>query len=205
MCSRKKENADLQNWQEEKKPNNKNMSEDERCQDGRRCNNRRKPLSDCLWITQTSPAPHSSAAQKHLFCKKMGWRNRAVFSGELRESEGFVCAGAGRVQRSTWEARLRRRGTSRGSGLGCGTGHQPWSAQARPRVPKLYLLKSSLATNTRSTKMMRKCENRTLDLLNSRKPSVFRKTDVNKRFSCSSLLWCWATWRRDATGFPAEQ
>lgn len=96
------------------------MSEDERCQDRTRCtdNNREKPLSDCLWITQEriqrACVPQSSATGNHLFHRKAGERNRAIFSWEMKESEGFVCPellwrpgeGAGRVHQPTWEVVL---------------------------------------------------------------------------------------------------
>lgn len=50
--------------------------------------------------------------------------------------------------------------------------------------------------------MKRKGENRTLDLLNSCRCCVCRKTDVNKRFGFSSLPWCLATWRREPSASP---
>lgn len=50
--------------------------------------------------------------------------------------------------------------------------------------------------------MKTKGENTTSDLLNSCRCFMFRKTDVNKRFGFSSLLWCSATWRREPLASP---
>lgn len=70
---------DHKQWE---KSNNAKMSEEKCCQDRTRCtdSNRRKPLCDCLGITQErvqqARVPQSSATENHLFQRKAGGGNR---------------------------------------------------------------------------------------------------------------------------------
>lgn len=141
ICSRKKENTDLQNWQEEKKHNNENMSEDEHCQDeGDATTGGNLRLIVCgshRHLLFHIHRPHKIIC----FARKWDEGRERHSPGSWRESEGFVCDGAGRVQCSTSEAWLCRWGTLHGWGHAAGTSYQLRCAEA-PDAPKLFLLKS---------------------------------------------------------------